>query len=46
MLGKKRRCRFKRASEVSDDGKSFDANNVKLFIEDQTNLLFGMESMK
>ena len=43
MLGKKKGdADLKGASEVSDDGKSFDANNVKLFIEDQTNLLFGM----
>ena len=33
---------LKGATEVSDDGKSFDTNNIKLFIEDQTNLLFGM----
>jgi len=43
MLGKKKGdTDLKGASEVSDDGTSFDANNVKLFIEDQTNLLFGM----
>ena len=43
MLGKKKGdSELKGATEVSDDGKSFDANNVKLFIEDQTNLLFGM----
>ena len=43
MIGKKKGdTDLKSASDVSDDGQSFDSNNVKLFIEDQTNLLFGM----
>tara|TARA_B100000925_G_scaffold232926_1_gene181476 strand:- start:21 stop:953 length:933 start_codon:yes stop_codon:yes gene_type:complete len=43
MLGKKKGDEdLKGASEVKDDGTSFDTNNIKLFIEDQTNLLFGM----
>ena len=43
MVGKKKGdADLKGATEVSDDGKNFDTNNVKLFIDDQTNLLFGM----
>lgn len=43
MLSKKKGDEdLKGASEVEDDGSNFDTNNVKLFIEDQTNLLFGM----
>ena len=43
MLGKKKGDDdLKGASQVDNDGQSFDTNNVKLFIEDQTNLLFGM----
>ena len=43
MLGKKKGdADLKGATEVSNDGQSFDTNNIKLFIEDQTNLLFGM----
>lgn len=43
MLGKKKGdADLKGASEVSDDGTSFDTNNIKLFIEDQTNLIYGM----
>ena len=41
MLSKKKGDEdLKGASEVEDDGSNFDTNNVKLFIEDQTNLLF------
>jgi len=43
MVGKKKGDEdLKGASEVSNDGQSFDTNNIKLYIEDQTNLLFGM----
>ena len=43
MLGKKKGDDdLKGATEVDNDGSNFDANNVKLYIEDQTNLLFGM----
>ena len=43
MLGKKKGDDdLKGASEVGNDGKNFDTNNIKLYIEDQTNLLFGM----
>ena len=43
MVGKKKGDEdLKSASEVVNDGSNFDTNNVKLFIEDQTNLLFGM----
>ena len=43
MLGKKKGDEdLKGATQVSNDGTNFDANNVKLYIEDQTNLLFGM----
>ncbi len=43
MLGKKKGDEdLKGASDVTNDAKSFDTNNVKLYIEDVTNLLFGM----
>ena len=43
MLGKKKGDEdLKGASEVGNDGTSFDTNNIKLFIEDQTNLIYGM----
>ena len=43
MLGKKKGDEDLRgASDVTNDSKSFDTNNVKLYIEDVTNLLFGM----
>ena len=44
MLGKKKGDEdLKGATSVSGDGTSFDSNHVKLFIEDVTNLLFGMQ---
>ena len=44
MLGKKKGDEdLKGATSVSGDGSSFDSNHVKLFIEDVTNLLFGMQ---
>ena len=43
MLGKKKGDEdLKGASEVGNDGTSFDTNNIKLFIEDQTNLIYGI----
>ena len=44
MLGKKKGDEdLKGATSVSGDGSSFDSNHVKLYIEDTTNLLFGMQ---
>lgn len=44
MLGKKKGDEdLKGATSVSGDDSSFDSNHVKLFIEDVTNLLYGMQ---
>ena len=41
MLGKKKGDEDLKG-EVGNDGISFDTNNIKLFVEDQTNLIYGM----
>lgn len=43
MLGKKKGDDdLKGATNVENDNSSFDSNNVKLYIEDKTNLIYGM----